>query len=31
VRAVHKSDPMPLDDNGKAPAHFTITFRPRAN
>jgi colicin import membrane protein len=31
LRAVQKSDPMPLDDNGTAPAHFTITFRPRAN
>jgi colicin import membrane protein len=29
LRAVQKSDPMPLDDNGKAPAHFMITFRPR--
>lgn len=31
IRAVQRSDPMPLDDNGTAPAHFTITFRPRAS
>jgi colicin import membrane protein len=31
MRAVQRSDPMPLDDNGTAPAHFTITFRPRAS
>lgn len=28
LRAVQKSDPMPLDDNGKTPASFTITMRP---
>jgi hypothetical protein len=26
-----RSDPMPLDDNGTAPADVTITFRPSAN
>ena len=28
LRAVQRSDPMPLDDNGRAPASFTITIRP---
>ncbi|PMS12599.1 cell envelope integrity protein TolA [Trinickia caryophylli] len=28
LRAVQRSDPMPLDDNGRAPASFTITMRP---
>lgn len=28
LRAVQRSDPMPLDTNGKAPATFTITLRP---
>ena len=28
LRAVQRSDPMPLDTNGKAPANFTITLRP---
>jgi colicin import membrane protein len=28
LRAVQKSDPMPLDDNGRTPASFTITMRP---
>jgi colicin import membrane protein len=27
-RAVQRSDPMPLDTNGKAPSSFTITLRP---
>jgi colicin import membrane protein len=30
VRAVRKSDPLPRDTNGRAPAHFTITFQPKA-
>lgn len=29
LRAVERSDPLPRDENGKAPANFTITFRPR--
>jgi TonB family protein len=28
LRAVQRSDPMPLDTNGKAPASFTVTLRP---
>ncbi len=28
LRAVQRSDPMPLDTNGKTPASFTITLRP---
>ena len=28
LRAVQRSDPMPLDTNGKTPATFTITLRP---
>jgi len=28
LRAVQRSDPMPLDTDGKAPASFTITMRP---
>ncbi|CAB3801853.1 hypothetical protein LMG28614_05509 [Paraburkholderia ultramafica] len=28
LRAVQRSDPMPLDSNGKTPASFTITLRP---
>ncbi|MGF6599192.1 colicin import membrane protein [Paraburkholderia sp. GAS448] len=28
LRAVQRSDPMPLDVNGKTPASFTITLRP---
>lgn len=28
LRAVQRSDPMPLDTNGKAPSSFTITLRP---
>ncbi len=27
LRAVQKSDPMPRDSNGKAPANFTFTYR----
>ncbi|MFM0285656.1 cell envelope integrity protein TolA [Paraburkholderia megapolitana] len=30
LRAVQRSDPMPLDTNGKTPASFTITLRPAA-
>ncbi|KWR84880.1 MULTISPECIES: cell envelope integrity protein TolA [Cupriavidus] len=29
LRAVHRSDPLPRDEDGKAPANFTITFRPK--
>ena len=29
LRAVERSDPLPRDDNGKAPSSFTITFRPK--
>ncbi|WP_340521160.1 cell envelope integrity protein TolA, partial [Cupriavidus necator] len=29
LRAVERSDPLPRDENGKAPASFTITFRPK--
>jgi colicin import membrane protein len=29
LRAVQKSDPMPLDADGRAPSRFTITFRPK--
>jgi colicin import membrane protein len=29
LSAVEKSAPMPVDDNGTAPASFTITFRPK--
>ncbi|MBY4898172.1 cell envelope integrity protein TolA [Cupriavidus sp. AU9028] len=29
LRAVERSDPLPRDENGKAPANFTITFRPK--
>jgi colicin import membrane protein len=28
LRAVQRSDPMPLDTNGKAPESFLITLRP---
>lgn len=28
LRAVQRSDPMPVDSNGKTPASFTITLRP---
>jgi colicin import membrane protein len=28
LRAVQRSDPMPVDINGQAPASFTITLRP---
>jgi colicin import membrane protein len=28
LRAVNRSDPMPVDTNGQAPASFTITLRP---
>jgi colicin import membrane protein len=28
LRAVQRSDPMPVDTDGKAPDHFTITLRP---
>ncbi|CAH2774463.1 MAG: TolA protein [uncultured Caballeronia sp.] len=28
LRAVQRSDPMPVDVDGKAPDHFTITLRP---
>ncbi|WP_322028892.1 TonB family protein [Paraburkholderia sp. J76] len=28
LEAVRRSDPMPLDENGRAPASFTITLRP---
>ena len=28
LRAVQRSDPMPLDTNGQAPGTFTITLRP---
>jgi colicin import membrane protein len=28
LRGVQKTNPMPLDDNGKAPASFLITLRP---
>jgi len=28
LRAVQRSDPMPVDINGQAPAAFTITLRP---
>jgi colicin import membrane protein len=28
LRAVQRSDPMPLDTDGRAPASFTITLRP---
>ncbi|MFL9874019.1 energy transducer TonB [Paraburkholderia megapolitana] len=28
LRAVSQSDPMPLDENGKAPQSFSITMRP---
>ncbi|TKC91116.1 cell envelope integrity protein TolA [Trinickia terrae] len=28
LRAVQRSDPMPLDTDGRAPASFTITMRP---
>jgi colicin import membrane protein len=28
LRAVQKSDPMPLDENGKTPGSFKITMRP---
>ncbi|NML30739.1 cell envelope integrity protein TolA [Paraburkholderia antibiotica] len=28
LRAVQRSDPMPLDTNGKTPDYFTITLRP---
>jgi colicin import membrane protein len=29
LSAVEKSDPMPRDLNGSAPASFLITFRPK--
>lgn len=29
LRAVQDSDPMPVDDNGKTPAHFTVTYYQR--
>ncbi|WP_373322154.1 TonB family protein [Paraburkholderia adhaesiva] len=29
LRAVQDSDPMPADENGKTPAHFTITYYQR--
>ncbi|GAB7549684.1 hypothetical protein CS8_093960 [Cupriavidus sp. 8B] len=29
LRAVERSDPFPRAENGKAPAVFTITFRPK--
>ncbi|MCY1509990.1 protein TolA [compost metagenome] len=29
LRAVERSDPLPRDEDGKAPASFTITFRPK--
>lgn len=29
LRAVKDSDPMPRDVNGKTPAHFTITLKPK--
>ena len=28
LRAVQRSDPMPVDIDGKAPDRFTITLRP---
>ena len=28
LRAVHRTDPMPLDTNGKTPESFLITLRP---
>ena len=28
LRAVQRTDPMPLDTNGKTPEHFSITLRP---
>jgi colicin import membrane protein len=28
LRAVHRTDPMPLDTNGKTPDSFLITLRP---
>ncbi|MFP4898768.1 TonB family protein [Paraburkholderia sp. BR14261] len=31
LRAVQRSDPMPLDVNGEAPATFAITLRPSSN
>lgn len=31
LRAVQRSDPMPLDTTGKAPASFMITLRPATN
>jgi colicin import membrane protein len=29
LRAVQRSDPLPTDENGKAPSSFTITFKPK--
>ncbi|ABF09549.1 cell envelope integrity protein TolA [Cupriavidus metallidurans] len=29
LRAVQRSDPLPRDEDGKAPANFTITFKPK--
>ena len=29
LRAVQRSDPLPRDEDGKAPPSFTITFKPK--
>jgi len=29
LRAVERSDPLPRDENGKAPPTFNITFHPK--